>query len=65
MIESRTMTLREFKTCGAPDYYGARDPIVSTRWLADFANAFRTSRCPEGDKVRFASYLLKDRERDW
>ena len=28
-------------------------------------NAFRTSFCPEGLKIRFASCLLKDRARDW
>ena len=60
-----TMTFREFRACGAPDYHGAREPIASRRWLADIANAFRTSRCPKGDKVRLASCLLKDRARDW
>ena len=35
------------------------------RWLADVANSFRTSRCPEGNKVRLASCLLKERARDW
>ena len=33
--------------------------------MADVANAFRTSRCPEGDKVRLASSLQKDKVRDW
>ena len=65
MIGSHMLTFREFRTCGAPDYHGARDAIASTRWLADVANAFRTSRCPEGDKVRLVSCLLKDRARDW
>ena len=51
--------------CGAPNYHGSRDPIASSRWLEDVANAFRTSRCPEGDKVRLASYLLKERAHDW
>ena len=65
MMGSRTLTFREFRACEAPDYHGARDPIASTRWLADVANAFCTSTCPEGDKVRLASCLLKDRARDW
>ena len=59
MMGSCTFNFREFRACGAPDYHGARDPIASTRWLTDVANAFRTSRCPEGDKVRLASCLLK------
>ena len=65
MMWSRTLSFREFRVCGAPDYHGALDPIASTRWLVDVANAFRTSRCPEGDKVRLVSCLLKDKARDW
>ena len=64
MMGSHTLTFRDFRACGAPDYHGARDPIASTRWLVDVTNAFRTSRCPEGDKVRQASCLLKYRARD-
>ena len=65
LIATHSLTFRDFQDCGAPDYHGARDPITSSRWLADVANAFRTSRCPKGDKVRLASCLLKDRARDW
>lgn len=65
LLGARTLTFREFRAYGAPNYHGARDPIASSRWLADVANAFRTSKCPEGDKVRLASCLLKDRGRDW
>ena len=65
MMGPHTLTFMEFRTCGAPDYHGARDPIASTRWLADVANAFRTSRCPEGDKVRLPSCPLKDTAHDW
>ena len=36
---------------------------MSRRWLADVANAFRTSSFPPEDKVGLASYLLKDRTR--
>ena len=64
MMGSHTLTFREFRSCGAPDYHGARDPIASTRWLDDVANAFRTSRCPVGYKVRLVSCLLKDRGSD-
>ena len=59
------MTFRELWACGAPDYHGKKDPIASRRWLAEVANAFRTSRCPKGDKVVLESYLLKDKARDW
>ena len=42
-----------------------RDPITSSRWLTDVANTFHASRCPEGVKVKLASFLLKDRAHDW
>ena len=48
MMGSRMLTFREFRACGAPDYHGAREPVASTRWLEDVANAFRTRSdwCP-------------------
>ena len=33
--------------------------------LADVANEFRTSSYPDGEKVRLASFLLKDGAQDW
>ena len=65
LIGAHLLTFREFRACGAPDYFGEKDPIASRRWLADVSNAFRTSNCPDGANVRLASCLLKDRARDW
>ena len=62
---ARTPSFREFKACGAPEFSGVRDPIVSRRWVADIENAQRTSSCPEEAKVGFASCMLRDRARDW
>ena len=65
MMGSCMLKFREFRACGDLDYQGARGPIASTRWLANVANAFRTSRCHEGDNVSLASCLLKGKARDW
>ena len=65
MLGSLTLTFKDFRACGAPDYHGAQDPIVSTRWLVDVANVFHTNRCPEGDKVRLVSCHLKDGTHVW
>ena len=65
IVGVRTLTFREFWSCGTPDYHGARDLLASKRWLADVVNAFRTSSFPKGIKVRLASCLLKDMERGW
>ena len=61
---ARNLSFREFRVCGAPTFSGEMDPIVSRRWLADMANAFRMSFYPEELKVRFAPCLLKDRAQD-
>ena len=38
-IGARTPSFREFKACGAPKFFGVKDPIVSQRWIADIKNA--------------------------
>ena len=42
MMGAHTLTFREFRACGASDYHGAKDPIASSRWLTDVANAIRS-----------------------
>ena len=56
MMGSCMLTFREFRAFGAPDYQRDRDPIASTRWLANVTNVFRTNRCPEGDKVLLVGF---------
>lgn len=60
MVGACTLNFQEFHACRAPDFFRRKEPIVR-RFLADIVNAFQTSFCPEGSKVRFASCLLKDR----
>ena len=64
MVGARSLNFWEFRACGASEIFGKKDLISSRRWLADIANAFRTSCCPEEVKIRYASCLLKDRARD-
>ena len=40
MIGARTLTLQEFRACGAPRFCGKKDPIESNHWLAYGTNAF-------------------------
>ena len=60
-IGARAPSFMEFKACGAPEFFGVRDPITSRCWVADMENAQRTSFCPEAEKVGFASCMLRDR----
>ena len=64
LVGARTLTFRDFRPCGAPEFFGEKDPISSRHWLADVANAYHTSSCIKEAKVRLASCLLKDRARD-
>ena len=65
LIGACSLTFGKFRTCGALDYFGEKNPIASRQWLVDVANTFPTSNCPDGAKVRLASCLQKDRARDW
>ena len=38
-----TPLFREFKACGAPESFGAKDPIASRRWIAYMENAQQMS----------------------
>ncbi|GJS19237.1 hypothetical protein Tco_0447869 [Tanacetum coccineum] len=58
-------TYRDFTACDVPKFYGALDPIASTRWLAAVEGAFCTSNCKEKNKVNFASNLLRDSAKMW
>ena len=62
---SRTLSFKDFRGSGAPDFHGAKDPIAARRWIADIESAQLTSFYPEGSKVRFAAGCLRDRARDW
>ena len=43
IVGARILSFLDFRACGAHAFHGERDPVVSRRWLADMANAFRTS----------------------
>lgn len=64
-VEAQTPLFWEFKVCGAPEFFGPKDPIARWRWITNMENAQRRIFCPEEAKVRFVSYLLKDQVRDW
>ena len=55
---SRTLSFKDFRGSGAPDFHGAKDPIAARRWSADLESAQFTSFCPAGPKVRYAAGCL-------
>ena len=52
---SHTLSFKDFRGSGAPDFHGAKYPIAARRWIADIESAQLTSFCPEGSKVRYAA----------
>ena len=56
---TRTLSFKDFRGSGAPDFHGVKDPIAARRWIADIKSAQLTSFCPEGSKVRFAAGCLR------
>ena len=62
---SRTLSFKDFRGSGAPDFHGVKDPIAARRWITDIESAQLTSFCPEGSKVRYAVGCLRDRAQDW
>ena len=47
-----TLSFRKFHACGAPKFFGEKDPIASRRWLVEMVNAFRSSFYPERSKEK-------------
>ena len=59
-VGARTPSFQEFKPCGASEFFGVRDTIVSRRWVEDIENAQRTISCLDAAMVGFASCMLRD-----
>ena len=56
LIRVHSLTFREFRACGAPEYFREKDPIMSRHWLEDVANAFRTGSCPDRARVSLVGF---------
>src|SRR5581483_6162841 len=63
--QPKVTTYRDFSTCNPPQFNGQKDPVASSRWIADVETAFLTVSCPEEVKVRFAVNLLRKAAKDW
>jgi hypothetical protein len=59
------ISYKDFSACQSPLFEGKKDPVTSTRWIAEVEGAFRTSFCPPEAKVRFATNLLRGSGKDW
>lgn len=62
---SYTLTFRDFRSCGDPEFFGKKGPISSRGWIADMENAQMTRSCHTGEKAKFSTCLLRDWDRHW
>lgn len=62
---SRTLSFQDFKACGPPEFFGKKYPIDSKWWIAYVENTQRMSFYLDGTRVRFSSFLMRDRVWDW
>ncbi|KAJ9538901.1 hypothetical protein OSB04_031634 [Centaurea solstitialis] len=63
--QARSASYKDFMACQLPQFDGQKDPIASTRWLADIEGAFLTWACSDEVKVRYVSNLLRKAGKDW
>ena len=62
---THTLSFKDFKGCGTPDFHGVKDANVATRWIANIKSAQLTSFFPKGSKVQYVAGCLRDRAKDW
>ena len=49
-----------FKNADPPKFAGDHDPMVAIEWIRQMEWVFSVVECSEDQKVRFASYMLKE-----
>ena len=58
-------TYKVFLDCKPTEFSGADDPVAAMAWLTHTEKMFRTSKCAEGDKVEYATNLLRGAALFW
>ncbi|KAJ9536200.1 hypothetical protein OSB04_un000625 [Centaurea solstitialis] len=56
---------KTFTSCKPPEFQGFSDPIATMRWIKEMEVTFVTSKCAEGDKVAYATTMLKSEALFW
>ncbi|KAH7569501.1 hypothetical protein JRO89_XS06G0175000 [Xanthoceras sorbifolium] len=54
------ITLERFKKLGPPAFKGTSDPLVAEAWLKQIEKVFNAIRCPDEQKVIFATFMCQD-----
>ncbi|KAL5775372.1 hypothetical protein ACOSP7_012929 [Xanthoceras sorbifolium] len=59
------ITLERFKKLGLPAFKGTSDPLVAEAWLKHIEKVFNAIRCPDEQKVIFATFMFQDEADYW
>ncbi|GKD85845.1 hypothetical protein Tco_1356999 [Tanacetum coccineum] len=54
-----------FLNCKLTKFHGDNDPVIVTNWLKEIEDIFEISECSRGQRVKYASHLLKGEARHW
>ena len=56
---------KSFLNCKPSEFNGESDPVIVTNWLKEIEDIFEISECSPGQRVKYASHLLKGEARHW
>ncbi|GJU70113.1 hypothetical protein Tco_1256372 [Tanacetum coccineum] len=54
---------KAFLNCKLTKFHGDNDPVIVTNWLKEIEDIFEISECSRGQRVKYASHLLKGEAR--
>ncbi|CAL8175394.1 unnamed protein product [Prunus armeniaca] len=57
--------IKRVKELGAKEFMGGPDPAEAECWITDVERSFEVLECPDGDRVRLATFLLKGNAYHW
>ena len=62
---ARTVTVKQFKELGPPEFHGKPDPLQAEAWVKQITKIFDVLRCTEDQKVPFATFMLRGEADHW
>ncbi|XP_038990409.1 alpha/beta-gliadin clone PW8142-like [Phoenix dactylifera] len=59
------VSLLDFQRYAPPAFKGTADPMEAVSWLKQMEKVFQALRCPDEEKVLFATFMLQGEAADW
>ncbi|KAI3691369.1 hypothetical protein L2E82_49718 [Cichorium intybus] len=61
----RECTYKSFMSCKPKEFHGKEGAVGLLKWIDSMESVLHISKCTEGNKVEFATCMLKDRALTW